>query len=221
MKRTIAFMLSLIMIVGLLAGCGGSTEPEATPAPQLTPEERAELYKTSIEGARPADENEAFPIVNALEGDGELYLGLIGLTGEDVEAFAMSISMMNVHAYGIAAMKPAGLLDELPENLIDAGSAVAGCGPAFACMFMEALADGGVACGLPRAKALEYAAQMVLGTAQLLLSTGEHPGVLKDQVCSPGGSTMQGVRALEVGGLRGTVMEAVIAAFEKNKEFIR
>ncbi len=142
--------------------------------------------------------------------------------GEGVVQFCVNplVSAGDLQEF-LAAMKPAGLLDELPENLIDAGSAVAGCGPAFACMFMEALADGGVACGLPRAKALEYAAQMVLGTAQLLLSTGEHPGVLKDQVCSPGGSTIQGVRALEVGGLRGTVMEAVIAAFEKNKEFIR
>lgn len=121
----------------------------------------------------------------------------------------------------LSAMSPAGLLDELPENLMDAGSAVAGCGPAFTCLFMEALADGGVACGLPRAKALEYAAQMVLGTARLLLTSGEHPGTLKDQVCSPGGSTIQGVRALEAGGLRGTVMEAVIAAYEKNREFIR
>ena len=119
------------------------------------------------------------------------------------------------------AMKCAGRLDRLDEKLIDAGCAISGCGPAFMYLMIEALADGGVLCGLPRAKALEYAAQMVLGTAQLLLSTGEHPGVLKDQVCSPGGSTIQGVRALEVGGLRGTVMEAVIAAFEKNKEFIR
>jgi pyrroline-5-carboxylate reductase len=116
------------------------------------------------------------------------------------------------------AIAQAGMLDPLPERLIDAGSAVAGCGPAFACQFMEALADGGVACGLPRAKAMEYAAQMLLGTAKLLLETGEHPGALKDAVCSPGGSTIQGVRALEQGGFRGTVMEAVIAAWEKNQE---
>ena len=118
----------------------------------------------------------------------------------------------------LAAIAPAGLIDPLPERLIDAGSAVAGCGPAFACQFMEALADGGVACGLPRAKAMEYAAQMLLGTAKLLLESGEHPGSLKDAVCSPGGSTIQGVRALEQGGFRGTVMEAVIAAWEKNQE---
>ena len=67
-------------------------------------------------------------------------------------------------------------------------------------------------------KAMDYAAQMMLGTAKLLLETGEHPGQLKDAVCSPGGSTIQGVRALEQGGFRGTVMEAVIAAYEKNLE---
>lgn len=121
----------------------------------------------------------------------------------------------------LAAMKYAGLLDHLSENLIDAGSAVAGCGPAFASLFIEALADGGVACGLPRAKAMEYAAQMVLGTAKLMMESGAHPGEMKDAVCSPGGSTIQGVRALEQGGFRGTVMEAVIAAYEKNKEFIK
>jgi len=119
----------------------------------------------------------------------------------------------------LTAMAPAGRLDPLPERLIDAGSAVAGCGPAFAYLFLEALADGGVACGLPRAKAMEYAAQMLLGSAQLYLETGKHPGELKDAVCSPGGSTIQGVRALEQGGLRSTVMEAVIAAYEKNKKF--
>lgn len=112
----------------------------------------------------------------------------------------------------------AGLLDPLPEKLMDAGSAVAGCGPAFAAMFLEALADGGVACGLPRTKALEYAAQMLLGTAQLALQTGQHPGQIKDAVCSPGGSTIQGVRALEQGGLRGAAMEAVIAAYRKTVE---
>lgn len=117
----------------------------------------------------------------------------------------------------LAAMAPAGRLDALPEHLIDAASAVSGCGPAFACMFLEALADGGVACGLPRAKAQEYAAQMLLGTAQLVLSSGSHPGALKDAVCSPGGSTIQGVLALERQGFRSAAVSAVIAAYEKNK----
>ena len=98
---------------------------------------------------------------------------------------------------------------------MDAGSAVAGCGPAFADLFLEALADGGVACGLPRAQAMEFAAQMTLGAAKLALESGRHPGVLKDAVCSPGGTTIQGVRTLEQAGFRGAVMEAVISAYEK------
>ena len=116
------------------------------------------------------------------------------------------------------SMSAAGLVDRLPEKLIDAGSAVAGCGPAFACLFLEALADGGVACGLPRAKAMEYAAQMLLGTAALAQQTGQHPGQMKDAVCSPGGSTIAGVRALEQGGFRAAAMNAVEAAWKRNKE---
>ena len=116
------------------------------------------------------------------------------------------------------AMAGAGRFSALPEHLIDAGSAVSGCGPAFADLFLEALADGGVACGLPRAQAMELAAQMLAGSAKLVLESGRHPGALKDAVCSPGGSTIQGVRALEQAGFRGAVMEAVIAAYEKTLE---
>jgi len=115
------------------------------------------------------------------------------------------------------SMAGAGTFSALPENLIDAGCSVSGCGPAFVDLFIEALADGGVACGLPRAKALEFAAQTIVGSAKLLQETGAHPGVLKDAVCSPGGSTIQGVRVLEKAGFRSAVMEAVIAAFEKNQ----
>jgi len=116
-----------------------------------------------------------------------------------------------------AALSGAGVLDRLEERLIDAGSAVSGCGPAFACLFLEALADGGVACGLPRQKALLYAAQMLAGAARLTLETGAHPGAMKDAVCSPGGSTIAGVRVLEQRGLRAAAMDAVIAAAEKNR----
>ena len=118
----------------------------------------------------------------------------------------------------IDAMKFAGRLDELDEKLIDAGSVVSGCGPAFAYMFAEALADGGVECGLPRAKAQEYAAQMLIGAGKLLLESGESPGTLKDNVCSPGGSTIAGVHALEEGGMRGAVMGAAKASFKRTKE---
>lgn len=115
-------------------------------------------------------------------------------------------------------MAPTGRLDAVPEALIDAASSVSGCGPAWVYQFIEALADGGVACGLPRAKAQEYAAQMVLGSAKLVLESGKHPGELKDAVCSPGGSTIQGVRVLEEHGFRGAVTDAVIAAYDKTKE---
>lgn len=121
-------------------------------------------------------------------------------------------SEMDVFVNGMAS---GGLLDPLEEKLLDAGSAVAGCGGAFCDLFMEALADGGVACGLPRAKAMRYAAQMVIGSGKLMLESGKHPGALKDEVCSPGGSTIQGVRALETRGFRGAAFEAVIAAYEK------
>lgn len=131
-----------------------------------------------------------------------LYACSPNVTAEESETF-------------LAACAKAGRFSSLPEHLIDAGSAVSGCGPAFADLFLEALADGGVACGLPRAQALEFAAQMLAGAARLVLETGHHPGVLKDAVCSPGGTTIQGVRKLEESCFRGTVMNAVIAAYEK------
>ena len=115
-------------------------------------------------------------------------------------------------------LAPAGLLDPLEERLIDAGSAISGSGPAYVYLFIEALADGAVACGIPRAKALEYAAATVIGAGEMVLATGQHPGALKDAVCSPGGSTIAGVRALENHGLRAAAMEAVIATCNRNKE---
>lgn len=118
----------------------------------------------------------------------------------------------------VQALRFAGVVDSLPEHLIDAGSAVAGCGPAFAALFLEALADGGVACGLPRQKALDYATQMLLGTARLAQETGQHPGQLKDAVCSPGGATIAGVTALEQGGMRAAAIAAVKEALRRTKE---
>lgn len=115
-------------------------------------------------------------------------------------------------------LSAAGMIDRVDPERLNAASAVSGCGPAFCAMFIEALADGGVACGLPRDKALAYAAQMLAGSARMVLETGAHPGALKDAVCSPGGSTIQGVRALEKGGLRAAAMDAVLAAYEKTQE---
>ena len=115
-------------------------------------------------------------------------------------------------------MQNAGVLDSIPEKLIDSGSALSGCGPAFVYQFIEALADGAVDAGLPRDKALMYAEHTVAGAALLALQSGEHPGKLKDAVCSPGGSTIEGVRALEAGAFRSSVMEAVIASYNRTKE---
>lgn len=115
-------------------------------------------------------------------------------------------------------MSLAGRLDMLPEKLIDAGSAVSGCGPAFVCMFIEAMADGAVKCGIPRKKALSYAIETVLGTAELLKQTGKHPAVVKDEVTSPAGTTIEGVQALEEGGLRAAVINAICASYEKNRK---
>ncbi len=115
-------------------------------------------------------------------------------------------------------LRYAGVLDALEERLIDAGSAISGSGPAYVYMFIEALADGAVACGIPRAKALEYAAATVIGAGEMVLATGQHPGALKDAVCSPGGSTIAGVRALENHSFRAAAMDAVIATYNRNKE---
>lgn len=117
----------------------------------------------------------------------------------------------------LEVMSKAGKLDRLLERLIDAGSAISGCGPAFAFMFAEALADGGVECGLPRDKAIMYAAQMLKGSAELLLNDPA-PGTLKDKVCSPGGTTISGVHALEDHAFRSAVMNAVTAAYKRTLE---
>ena len=118
----------------------------------------------------------------------------------------------------IEAMSAAGIFAKTEESKMDAGSAISGCGPAFAYMFIDALADGGVACGLTREAALEYASQVLIGAARMVQETGRHPGELKDEVCSPGGSTIAGVLALEEGAFRATVSSAVRASYKKTRE---
>ena len=113
-------------------------------------------------------------------------------------------------------MKHAGRFSLQQEKLFPAGAGIAGCGPAFAAIFVEALADGGVACGLSRAQAIEYAAQMAKGTAEYILAKGIHPDALKDTVTSPGGTTIQGVRLLEKRAFRSALTDAVIATYEKD-----
>ncbi|MGN0464377.1 MAG: pyrroline-5-carboxylate reductase [Acutalibacteraceae bacterium] len=112
-------------------------------------------------------------------------------------------------------MSQSGQFDIVPESLIDAGSAISGCGPAFVYMFIQSLADGAVECGLPRDKAVRYAAETVIGSAKMALESGKHPEKLKDEVCSPGGTTIAGVHALESRGFRAACMEAVTQAYNK------
>lgn len=110
-----------------------------------------------------------------------------------------------------------GKASEVPEKLMDAVTGLSGSGPAFVFLFIEAMADGAVAAGMPRNQAYTFAAQTVLGSAKLVLETGKHPGELKDMVCSPAGTTIEGVRILEEKGLRSSVMEAVLGAAEKSR----
>ena len=129
-----------------------------------------------------------------------------------------SLVSEDVVADWLSDMAPCGLVDKLEERLIDAASAVSGSGPAYMYVFLEALADGAVTCGIPRAQAYEYAAMTMVGAAEMYLQTKQHPGALKDAVCSPKGSTICGIRAMEEAGFRAAAMNAVIATYNRNKE---
>jgi pyrroline-5-carboxylate reductase len=111
-----------------------------------------------------------------------------------------------------------GVAFRLPEHLLDAVTGLSGSGPAFVYLMIEALSDGGVRVGLPRDVATALAAQTVLGAAKMVLETQTHPGVLKDMVASPGGTTIAGLHALERGGVRGALMDAVEAATRRAVE---
>ena len=138
--------------------------------------------------------------------------------GKGIILYCSNELAKNKETFVAEALSMGGLVDKIDEKLIDVGTVVAGCGPAFAAMFAESLADGAVSCGLPREKAEQYAAKMIEGTASLISDGGKHPAKLKDEVCSPGGSTIKGVEALEGNNFRGAVMAAVNAAYNKTKE---
>lgn len=160
------------------------------------------------------------------------------------QAFGRKIKLMRVMpntpalvGEAMSALSPNGLLSEdkaatdgivkifeglgkaeiVPEKLMDAVTGVSGSSPAYVFMFIEALADAAVAAGMPRAQSYTFAAQSVLGSAKMVLETGTHPAVLKDMVCSPGGTTIDAVKVLEEKGLRGAVMDAVAACVEKSR----
>jgi pyrroline-5-carboxylate reductase len=141
------------------------------------------------------------------------------LVGESASAFALGKNASASDGeLAKRLLSAVGLALQVKENLLDAVTGLSGSGPAYVYQFIEALSDGGVASGLPREIATKLAAQTVLGAAKMVLETGEHPGALKDQVTSPGGTTIEGLHALEKGKLRATVMNAVRAATEKSKK---
>ncbi len=120
--------------------------------------------------------------------------------------------------FSLRLMESFGKASLVSESLMDTVGAVSGSSPAYVFMFIEAMADAAVASGMPRAQAYEFAAQAVYGSAKLVLESRKHPGELKDMVCSPGGTTIQGIRVLEERGMRGAVMDAVCAAVEQSRK---
>jgi pyrroline-5-carboxylate reductase len=163
---------------------------------------------TKLENALPAGTRiiRVMPNTPALVGEAASVFAL----GKNATAADSDLAKKLLSAVGVAF--------QVKESLLDAVTGLSGSGPAYAYQFIEALSDGGVAAGLPRDIATKLAAQTVLGAAKMVLETGQHPGALKDQVTSPGGTTIEGLHALEKGKLRATVMSAVRAATEKSKK---
>jgi pyrroline-5-carboxylate reductase len=139
-------------------------------------------------------------------GEGEiLYTKGDNVSGDELKVF-------------LENMKFAGKLTAIGESLMDAGCSVSGCGPAFVYMFIRGLAEGGIECGIDKETATAMAAQTVLGSAKLLMASEEEPSTLIEKVCSPGGSTIEGVKSLDNDNLEDVIVEAVKAAYKRNIE---
>lgn len=137
-------------------------------------------------------------------------------TGEGVLLFEATHSLETEERAQIMELFTSlGLVRELPSHLMGIGGAITGCGPAFVDLFIESFADAAVKYGIQRPMAYELVSQMILGSAKLQLETGKHPGQLKDEVCSPGGSTIRGVDALEKNGLRAVCISAIDAVMNR------
>lgn len=202
--------------------------------PQILPQ----VVRTLLPGLKArADRGEAFTVVSIAAGvqvsaieellaEGGVCVPVIRIM-PNLCANVGAAVMLVAPGQGVSAqiqerlkelIAPCGLVEIVDEHTLDLGTAISGCAPAFVYMFIEALADGGVQIGLPRAKAQLYAAQTVLGGARMVLSAGQHPGALKDAVCSPGGSTIAGVAELEKRGFRAAAAQAVVSACNRTLE---
>jgi pyrroline-5-carboxylate reductase len=141
------------------------------------------------------------------------------LVGEGASAFCCADDVTAQEKVSIGAMlESVGMALEVDEGQIDAVTGLSGSGPAYVCIMIEAMADGGVLAGLPRALAMKLATQTVLGTAKMIAETKSHPGQLKDAVASPGGTTIAAVSVLEQNGVRGALIEAVAASARRSRE---
>ena len=139
------------------------------------------------------------------------------MVNEGCTAYVMNANCDNTNQQIIEKLLSCfGIAASVDESLMDAVTGLSGSSPAFVYMFIDALADGAVRCGVPRAKAIEYASQVVKGSAEMVLKTGRHPDRLKDAVCSPAGSTIEGVTVLEEGSFRFLASDAVYRANVKN-----
>lgn len=166
----------------------------------------------SLEWLKEAFDRPEVKVVRCMPNTPALVLeGCTGIcAGEEVTREELDRVVELAEAFGRASV--------VPEHLMDAVVGVSGSSPAYVFLFIEAMADGAVAAGMPRKQAYEFVAQSVLGSAKMVLETGLHPGVLKDMVCSPGGTTIQAVKVLEEKGLRGAVMDAMEACVAQSRK---